>query len=86
MRVAHRVCANNAQISPRRLLLKEGGKRRENKDNEKNMKGGRRKETNPESGARRKIFGDGLRSMRSARVGYPMHLAEGMPHQSRLGQ
>ena len=46
------------------------------------MKGGRRKETNSESGARRRIFGDGLRSMGSARVGYPMHLADGTLHQS----
>ena len=50
------------------------------------MKGGRRKETNPESGARRKIFGDGLRSMGSARVGYLVHLAGGTLHQSGLGQ
>ena len=48
------------------------------------MKGGRKNETNPESGAKRKIFGDGLRSMGLARVGYPMHLADGTLHRSDL--
>ena len=62
----------------KRFVLKEGGKGRENKDTEKNMKGGRRKETNPESGARRKIFGDGLRSMGLARVGCQMRCVDGM--------
>jgi len=51
-----------------------------------NVKNGQRKETNTESGARHRIFGDGLRSMGSARVGYPMHLAGGTLHQSGLGQ
>ena len=50
------------------------------------MKGGQKKETNPESGARRKIFGDGLRSMGSARVGYPTHLAGGTLHRLGLGR
>ena len=49
---------------------REEGKHRQRKS----IKGGRRKETNSESGARRRIFGDGPRSMGSARVGYPMHL------------
>ena len=53
---------------------------------QKNAKNGQRKETNTESGARHRIFGDGLRSMGSARVGYPMHLAGGTLHQSGLGQ
>ena len=51
-----------------------------------NVKNGQRKETNTESGARHRIFVDGLRSMGSARVGYPMHLAGGTLHQSGLGQ
>ena len=42
------------------------------------MKGGRRKGTNPESGARRKIFGDGLRSMGLARVGCQMRCLDGI--------
>ena len=49
------------------------------------IKNGQRKETNTESGARHRIFVDGLRSMGSARVGYLMHLAGGTLHQSGLG-
>ena len=64
---------------------------REREEKERNVrqkvyKNGQRKETNTESGARHRIFGDGLRSMGSARVGYPMHLAGGTLHQSGLGQ
>ena len=63
---------------------------REREEEEKckteNIKNGQRKETNTESGAGHRIFVDGLRSMGSARVGYPMHLAGGMLHQSGLGQ
>src|SRR3954466_14550677 len=50
-----------------------------------NVKNGQRKETNTESGARRRIFGVRLRSMGSARVDYPMHPADGTLHQSGLG-
>ena len=67
----------------------KGYKRKEGKERnvrQKNAKNGQRKETNTESGARHRIFGDGLRSMGSARVGYPMHLAGGTLHQSGLGQ
>ena len=79
MRVAHRVNANKAQISPQEVCAEErGGERRENKDSEKkNMKGGWRKETNPESGARHKISRDGLRSMGLARVGCQMRCPKG---------
>ena len=71
--------ANRVQISPQEVCAEDGGgERRENKDSEKNMKGGRRKETNPESGARRKIFGDGLRSMGLARVCCQMCCVDGM--------
>ena len=52
----------------------------------KNIKRWTGSETNSESGARCRIFGDGLRSMGSARVGYPMHLANGTLHRSGLGQ
>ena len=43
------------------------------------------KETNEESGARHRIFGGGLRSMGSARVGCPMHFTGGTLHRSGLG-
>ena len=64
---------------------------REREEKERNVrqkvyKNGQRKETNTESGARHRIFGDGLRSMSLARVGYPMHPAGGTLHQSGLGQ
>src|SRR3954471_11688297 len=51
-----------------------------------NVNNGQRKETNTESGARRRIFEDVLHSMGSARVGYPMHLAGGTLHQLGLGR
>ena len=71
---------------PSKAFTERGRKKEGNKRQRKNMKGGRRKETNSESGARRRIFGDGLRSMGSARVGYPMHPADGTLHRSELGQ
>ena len=40
------------------------------------------KETNIESGIRRRIFGASLRSMGSAQVGYSMHPADGTLHRS----
>ena len=49
-----------------------------------NVKYRQRKETNSESGARRRIFGDGLRSMGSARVGCQMRYVDGMLRQSGL--
>ena len=55
---------------------REGGEKERNV-RQKVYKNVQRKETNTESGARHRIFGDGLRSMGSARVGYPMHLADG---------
>ena len=64
--------------------IRERERRREMQDR-KYIKNGQRKETNTESGARHRIFGDGLRSMGSARVGYPMHLIDGTLHQSGLG-
>ena len=79
------MCANNAQISLSKVLKKKVGRRRRTRDSE-NVKGGRRRETNSESGARRRIFGDGLRSMGSARVGYPMHFSDGMLRWSGLGR
>ena len=69
MRVAHQVSANKAQISPQEACTERGSKKDGKQRQRKNMKGGRRKETNSESGARRRIFEDGLRSMGSARVG-----------------
>ena len=65
--------------------FKKRGEKRGTKDN-KNIKGGRRKETNSEYGARRRTFGDGLHSMGSARVGYHMRFADGMLRRSGLGR
>src|SRR3954469_23610897 len=66
----------------RAIQGKSGGDKKQ-----KNIyKNGQRKETNPESGARHRIFEDVRRSMGSARVGYPTHLAGGTLHQSGLGQ
>ena len=48
----------------------------------KNLDGG--KGTNSYSGARHRIFGGGLRSMGSARVGYPMHFVDGTLRRSGL--
>ena len=61
------VCEQCAD-QPSKAFIKKRGKKRGTKDSE-NIKGGWRKETNSESGARRRIFGDGLRSMGLARVG-----------------
>ena len=68
------------------LEKEKNKKRNKNKTDNVYAKNRQRKETNIESGARHRIFGDGLRSMGSARVGYPMHLAGGTLHQSGLGQ
>ena len=78
MRVAHRVSANKSQISPQEVCTERGRKKEGKQRQRKNMKGGRRKETNSESGARRRISGDGLRSVGSARVGCQMHCIDGM--------
>ena len=79
------MCANNAQISLSKVLKKKVGRRRGTKDSE-NIKGGRRKETNSESGARHRIFGGGLRSMGSARVNCSMRFVDGMLRRSGLDQ
>ena len=70
---------------PLKAIRERKGRRREMQDRQY-IKNGQRKETNIESGARHRIFGDGLRSMGSARVVYPMHLTGGTLHQSGLGQ
>ena len=55
---------------PLRAWEKKKGREKERNAKQLNVKnkikGGQRKETNTESGARRRIFGDGLRSMVSA--------------------
>ena len=71
------VCEQCAD-QPSKAFTERGRKKEGNKRQRKNMKGGRRKETNPESSARRKIFGDGLRSMGLARVGCQMRCIDGM--------
>ena len=79
------VCEQCAD-QPSKAFTERGRKKEGNKrQREKNMKGGRRKETNPESGARRKIFGDGLRSMGLARVGCQMRYVDDMLRQLGLG-
>ena len=78
------MCANNAQISLSKVL-KKVGRRRGTRDSE-NVKGGHRRETNSESGVRRRIFGDGPRSMGSARVGCQMRYVDGMLRRSGLGR
>ena len=77
--------ADSASLyEPLKVIREREGRRREMQDR-KYIKNGQRKETNTESGARRRIFGDGLCSMGSARVGYPMQ-ADGTLQQSGLGQ
>ena len=71
---------------PLEAIREREREREEEKCKTENIKNGQRKETNTESDARHRIFGDGLRSMGLARVGYPMHLAGGTLHQSGLGQ
>ena len=69
---------------PFKALMNRGERKKINKRQRKNMKGGQRKETNSESGTSRRIFGDGLRSMGSARVGYLMHFVDGTLRQPGL--
>jgi hypothetical protein len=71
---------------PLEAIREREGEREEEKCKTENIKNGQRKETNTESGARHRIFGDGLRSMGSARVGCPMRFADGTLHQSVLGR
>ena len=79
--------ASGASLDEPLRAMKEKKSEKERNVRQKNTKrDGQRKETNTESGARHRIFGDGLRSMGSARVGYPMHFAGGTLHQSGLGQ
>ena len=79
------VCEQSAN-QPIKGIEKKVGRRRGTRDSKKYKKvdGGVRRTLSPVF--RRRIFGDGLRSMGSARVGYPMHLADGTLHQSGLGQ
>ena len=78
--------ADSASLYEPLKAIREREREREEECKTESIKNGQRKETNTESGARHRIFGDGLRSMGSARVGYPMHLAGGTLHQSGLGQ
>src|SRR3954470_10058645 len=70
------------------LRARKEKSRRQSKKRKKgiNLNNGQRKETNTESGARHRIFGDVWRSMGSARVGYPTHLAGDTLHQLGLGR
>ena len=70
---------------PLRAMKEKNGKER-NVRQKNTKRDGQRKETNTESGARHRIFGDGWHSTGSARVGYPTHLAGGTPRQSGLGR
>ena len=79
--------ARGASLDEPLRAMKEEKKWEGEKCRQKNTKrDGQRKETNTESGARHRIFGDGWRSTGSARVSYPTHLADGTPHQSGLGR
>src|SRR4051812_16583052 len=78
--------AGSASLDEPLRAIKGKSGRRQNKNRKKIYINGQRKETNPEFGARHRIFGDVRRSMGSARVGYPTHLAGGTLHQSGLGQ
>ena len=75
---------------PLRAWEKKKGREKERNARQLNVKNkikrGQRKETNTESGARRRIFVGVLRSMGSARVGCPMRFADGTLHQSVLGR
>ena len=66
--------------------LRKNKRKKEKKTDNVYAKNGQRKETNIESGARRRIFGAWLRSMDSARVDYSMHPADGTLHRLELGQ
>ena len=79
------VCEQSAN-QPIKGIEKKVGRRRGTRDSKKYKKvdGGVRRTLSPVF--RRRIFGDGLRSMGLARVGYPMHPAGGTLHQSGLGQ
>ena len=79
--IARERCASR----PFKAFTKKRGRRRGTRDSE-NIKGGRRREMNSESGARRRIFGDGLRSMGSAQVGCQMRYMDGMLCRSGLGR
>ena len=79
--------ADSASLyEPLKSIREKEREKKERNVRQKVYKNGQRKETNTESGARHRIFGDGLRSMGSARVGYPMHFAGGTHHQSGLGR
>ena len=73
-----------------RAWEKKKGREKERNARQLNVKNkikrGQRKETNTESGARRRTFVGVLRSMGSARVGYPMHFVDGTLHRSGLDQ
>ena len=58
--------------------------KRQQKAKIKNADGGRRRTWSP--ALRRRIFVDGLRSMGSAGVGYPMRFADGMLRRSGPGR
>ena len=78
--------ASSASLDEPLRAMKEKNEKDRNVRQKNTKRDGQRKETNTESGARHRIFGDGLRSMGSARVGHPMHLAGRTLHQSGLGQ
>jgi len=77
--------AGSASLNePLKAKKKEKSRRQSKKCT--NVNNGQGKETNTESGARRRIFGDVLRSMGLARVDCPTHLAGGTLHQLGLGR
>ena len=81
--IARERCASRPFKALRRRKKKREREKRQIIDMPK-IDGG--KETNIESGTRRRIFGAWLRSMGLAQVDYPMHPADGTLHRSELGQ
>ena len=71
------VCEHSAN-QPIKGIEKKSGKKEGDSKKYKKVDVGVRRTLSPVF--RRRIFGDGLRSMGSARVGYPMHLAGSMLH------
>ena len=78
------MCGNKCANQPIKGIEKVGRRRRTG-DSE-NVKRWTEEGDYSESGVRRRIFGDGLRSMGSARVGCQMLYVDGMLRRSGLGR
>ena len=83
---ASKLCSEDTSYPFKALRRVKKKREREKRQIMYMQKNGQRKETNIESGTRRRIFGAWLRSMGSAQVDYSMHPADGTHHRSELGQ